>query len=306
MSAPQDGWPALAYVEWADTCNTLHLWTQVVGKLKLKLAPPVNHWWGVTLFVTARGLATGPMPYRGHALQIDFDFCAHELVLQSSDAREARVALAPMTTAEFYAGVMRALSALDIDVHIWTMPSEIGGAIPFEQDRVHASYDAAAANAFWRQLVHVDRVFNIFRARYLGKTSPSHFFWGSFDLAVTRFSGRTAPPLTGSKTPNVADWVMNEAYSHECTSVGFWPGNGGYGKAAFYAYAYPEPEGFAAARVRPEGAVYDADVGQFLLDYDAVRTAPSPDEALLEFMQSTYEAAANLGKWDRKALERLS
>ena len=186
------------------------------------------------------------------------------------------------------------------------MPVEIEGAIPFEQDRVHASYDAAAANAFWRQLVQADRVFNAFRARFLGKTSPSHFFWGSFDLAVTRFSGRTAPPLKSNNTPNVAAWAMNEAYSHECASVGFWPGNGGYGKAAFYAYAYPEPEGFSAAKVAPPGAAYNADVGQFLLDYDAVRMAASPDEALLDFMQSTYEAAANLGKWERKALERLT
>ena len=209
-----------------------------------------------------------------------------------------------MPTAEFYAAVMRALRALDVDVHIWTMPVEIEGAIPFEQDRVHASYDAAAANAFWRQLVQADRVFNAFRARFLGKTSPSHFFWGSFDLAVTRFSGRTAPPLKSNNTPNVAAWAMNEAYSHECASVGFWPGNGGYGKAAFYAYAYPEPEGFGAAPVRPQGAAYNADVGQFLLDYDAVRVAASPDDALLDFMQSTYEAAANLGGWERKALER--
>jgi len=305
MSSSDNVWPALASEDWADTCNTLQLWMQVVGKVKLKLAPPVNHWWGVTLFVTARGLTTGAMPYRERALQIDFDFCAHELILHTSDSREERFKLAPMPTADFYAAVMTALRALDIDVHIWTMPSEIEDAIPFEQDRVHASYDAAAAQTFWRQLVQADRVFNMFRARYLGKTSPSHFFWGSFDLAVTRFSGRTAPPLTGSKTPNVADWVMNEAYSHECASVGFWPGNGGYGKAAFYAYAYPEPEGFGDAAVRPTGAAYNAEVGQFLLDYEAVRTAASPDDALLAFMQSTYEAAADLGKWERGALERL-
>ena len=306
MSSSANAWPALAYEDWAGTCNTLHLWTQVVGKVKLALAPLVNHWWGVTLFVTARGLTTGAMPYRGRVLQIDFDFCSHQLVLHVSDEREERLRLAPMPTAEFYAAVMRALNALDIDVHIWTMPSEIEDAIPFDEDRVHVSYDPAAAQAFWRQLVQADRVFNIFRARYLGKTSPSHFFWGSFDLAVTRFSGRTAPPLTASKTPNVADWVMNEAYSHECASVGFWPGNGGYGKAAFYAYAYPEPEGFGAAKVAPPGAAYNADVGQFLLDYDAVRTAAAPDAALLDFMQSTYEAAANLGKWARKKLERHS
>jgi len=298
-----NAWPKLAYADWADTCGTLHLWTQVAGKVKLALAPLSNHWWGIVLFVTARGLTTGAMPYGGRALQIDFDFCAHELILQTSDARERRIKLHAMATADFHAAVMAALRVLDVDVRIWTMPSEIEGAIPFEQDRVHASYDAAAANTFWCQLMQADRVFNIFRARFLGKTSPSHFFWGSFDLAVTRFSGRTAPPLKSNNTPNVAAWVMNEAYSHECASVGFWPGNGGYGRAAFYAYAYPEPDGFGAENVAP-GAAYNKDVGQFLLDYDAVRTAASPDDALLDFMQSTYEAAANRGNWDRKALER--
>src|ERR1041385_525744 len=205
MIARDEAWPSLAYADWADTCNTLHLWTQITGKVKLALAPPSNHWWGITLFVTARGLTTGPMPCRGRALQIDFDFCAHQLVLHMSDAREKRIALVPMATADFYAAVMNALRALDADVHIWTMPSEIEGAIPFEQDRMHASYDAKAANTFWRQLVQADRVFNIFRARFLGKTSPSHFFWGSFDLAVTRFSGRTAPSLNDNNTPNAAD-----------------------------------------------------------------------------------------------------
>lgn len=303
MNASTNAWPALAYADWADTCDTLQLWTQVVGKVKLRLAPLANHWWGIVLYVTARGLTTGAMPYGDRVLQIDFDFCAHELVLRSSDAREQRIALAPMATADFYAAVMAALRALDVDVRIWTMPVEIEGAIPFDTDRQHASYDAAAAKTFWRQLVQADRVFNIFRARYLGKSSPVHFFWGSFDLAVTRFSGRAAPPLT-SKTPNVAPWVMQEAYSHECSSVGFWPGNGGYGRAAFYAYAYPEPIGFGQEKVAPQGAAYNADVGQFLIDYDAVRGAASPDEALLDFMQSTYEAAANKGGWERKALER--
>jgi hypothetical protein len=308
MSASDDpaenAWPALAYADWADTCNTLHLWTQIVGKVKLALAPLVSHWWGVTLFVNARGLTTGAMPYRDRALQIDFDFCAHEFILRTSDAREQRIALRPMATADLYAAVMAALRALDVDVRIWTMPSEIEGGIPFDQERVHASYDGAAAQTFWRQLVQVDRVFNSFRARYVGKVSPSHFFWGSFDLAVTRFSGRTAPPLTGGRTPNVAPWVMREAYSHECSSLGFWPGNGGYGRAAFYSYAYPEPEGFGASPVRPQGAAYNPDVAQFLIDYDAVRAAASPDEALLAFAQSTYEAAANRGNWDRKSLER--
>jgi hypothetical protein len=303
-STSSGDWPGLAYADWQDTCNTLHLWTQIVGKVKLRLAPLVNHWWGVTLFVTARGLTTGAMPHAGRALQIDFDFCAHELVLRTSDAREQRIALTPMATVDFYAAAMAALRALDIDLRIWTMPSEIEDAIPFDQDRQHGSYDAAAAHTFWRQLVQADRVLKVFRARFLGKVSPVHFFWGSFDLAVTRFSGRAAPPLEGSKTPNVAPWVMQEAYSHECSSIGFWPGNGGYGRAAFYSYAYPEPEGFGAERVRPQGAAYNKDVGQFLIDYEAVRTAMSPDGALLEFAQSTYEAAANKGEWDRKALER--
>ena len=304
MNSSTDVWPALAYADWQDTCNTLHLWTQIVGKVKLRLMPLSNHWWGIVLYVTARGLTTGPMPYGDRVLQIDFDFWAHELILHTSEVRGQRIALAPMATADFYAAVMVALRALDVDVRIWTMPVEIEGAIPFEADREHASYDGAAANAFWRQLVQAARVFEIFRARYLGKVSPVHFFWGSFDLAVTRFSGLAAPPLTSSKTPNVAPWVMQEAYSHECSSLGFWPGNGGYGRAAFYAYAYPEPEGFGSEKVSPQGAAYDNEVGQFLIDYDAVRAAASPDAALLDFAQSTYEAAANRGGWDRKALER--
>lgn len=304
ISVDNDTWPSLAYADWQDTCNTLHLWTQIVGKVKLALSPVTNHWWGIVLYVTARGLTTGPMAYRGRTLQIDFDFCAHELVLQTSDAREQRIALKPMTVADFYAAVMQGLSALDAAVRIWTMPVELEGAIPFDQDRLHARYDAGAVNVFWRQLAHVDGVFNTFRARFLGKCSPVHFFWGSFDLAVTRFSGRAAPPLKSNNTPNLAAWVMNEAYSHECSSLGFWPGNGGYGRAAFYSYAYPEPEGFGAEPVRPPGAAYNGDVGQFLIDYDAVRAAASPDDALLAFAQSTYEAAANKGAWDRQALER--
>ena len=297
-------WPALAYADWQDTCNTLHLWTQIVGKVKLALAPPTNHWWGIVLHVTACGLTTGAMPYRDRVLQIDFDFSADVLILRTSDGREQRVALAPVATAEFYRAVMAALRALDVEVAIWTMPVEIEDAIPFDRDRAHASYDGAAARTFWRQLVQADRVFNIFRARFLGKSSPVHFFWGSFDLAVTRFSGRAAPPLKSSSSPHVAAWVMNEAYSHECASVGFWPGNGGYGRAAFYAYAYPEPDGFGAAPVAPAGAAYNEEVGQFLIDYEAIRAAASPDAALLAFMQSTYEAAADRGAWDRKALER--
>src|SRR4051812_46598752 len=286
-------WPSLAYADWQDTCDTLHLWTQIVGKVKLALSPISNHWWSIVLYVNARGLTTGPMAYRGRTLQIDFDFCAHVLILRTSDACEQCVALTPMTVADFYAAVMKGLGALDADVHIWTMPVELDDAIRFDQDRRHASYDAAAVNIFWRQLAHIDGVFNTFRARFLGKCSSVHFFWGSFDLAVTRFSGRAAPPLKSNNTPNLAAWVMNEAYSHECSSLGFWPGNGGYGRAAFYSYAHPEPEGLGAEPVRPHGAAYNSGVGQFLIDYDAIRAAPSPDDALLAFAQSTYEAAAN-------------
>jgi hypothetical protein len=257
------------------------------------------------LFVTARGLTTGAMPYRDRVLQVDFDFCAHELILRTSDSREQRITLAPMATADFYAAVMTALRALEVDVRIWTMPVEIEGAIPFEQDRVHASYDGAAAQTFWRQLVQADRVFNIFRARFLGKVSPVHFFWGSFDLAVTRFSGRTAPP-PGGATPNVAAWVMAEAYSHEVSSCGFWPGNGGYGRAAFYVYAYPEPAGYGDTRLSTPEAFYDKSLGQFILPYDAVRQSPDPDALLLGFLQETYEAAATRARWDRQALERAS
>ncbi len=294
-------WPRLDYSAWADTCATLHLWTQVVGKIRLALAPRTNHWWAVVLYVTARGLTTSPMPYQGRALQIDFDFIDHELILRMSDGRMERVALAPRSVADFYAEVMRRLRSLGIDVHIWTMPVEIPDAIPFDTDHVHKSYDAAAANLFWRQLLDMHRVFTIFRARFLGKCSPVHFFWGGFDMAVTRFSGRAAPP-TQRSAPNVGLWVMQEAYSQELCSAGFWPGTGGYGNAAFYSYAYPEPEGFAQAKVA--GASYDSALGLFALPYDTVATSTSPDETLLNFLQATYEAAANGAKWDRAALER--
>jgi hypothetical protein len=301
--ATNDAWPKLEFNEWQDTCATLHLWTQVVGKIRLKLAPMVNHWWQVTLYVTARGLTTSAMPYRQLYLQIDFDFLDHQLVLRTSDGCEERVALAPRPVADFYAEVMGRLRALGIDLHIWTMPSELEGAIPFDQDRQHAAYDADAAQRFWRQLVQADRVLNKFRSPFLGKCSPVHFFWGSFDMAVTRFSGRTAPPMTRG-APNVGAWVMREAYSHEVSSCGFWPGNGGFGRAAFYSYAYPEPDGFSTAPVRPAAAYYDKGLSQFILPYDAVRMADNPDETLLAFLQATYEACANRAGWDRKALER--
>jgi hypothetical protein len=297
-----DIWPALAFDEWKDTCETLQLWTQIVGKVRLKLAPMVNHWWQVTLYVTASGLTTSAMPCQVGYVQIDFDFLAHRLILRTSDGRIEQFALEPCSVADFYAEVIGRLRALGIDIHIWTMPSEIEDATPFERDRKHAAYDRDAAQRFWRQLVQADRVMNVFRGRFGGKCSPVHFFWGSFDLAVTRFSGRTAPPLT-SHSPNLADWVMREAYSHEVSSCGFWPGNGGFGQAAFYAYAYPEPGGFGDAPVAPPGA-YNKDLGQFILPYEAVRTAQAPDDVLLQFLQSSYEACANNAHWDRQALER--
>jgi hypothetical protein len=305
MTATARAWPSLEWGEWQDTCATLQLWTQVVGKIRLALAPMLNHWWQVTLYVTARGLTTSAMPYRGLTLQIDFDFIDHQLVLRMSDGREERAALAARPVADFYADVMGRLRALGVEVHIWTMPSEIENAIPFDQDRQHASYDAAAAQCFWRQLAQADRVLNMFRARFLGKCSPVHFFWGSFDLAVTRFSGRTAPPMTKG-APNVGAWVMREAYSHEVSSCGFWPGNGGFGRAAFYCYAYPEPQGFSAAPVRPDAAYYDKGLSQFILPYDAVRTAADPDATLLDFLQTSYEACAANAGWDRQALERTA
>jgi hypothetical protein len=298
-----DIWPRLDFSDWSDTCATLHLWTQIVGKIRLKLAPMVNHWWQATLYVTARGLTTSPMPYRQRVLQIDFDFVGHQLVLRTSDGHHERFALAPMAVADFYAEVMRRLRKLAVDVHVWTMPSEIADAIPFDQDRTHAAYDADAAQRFWHQLVQADRLLSQFRSSFLGKCSPVHFFWGSFDLAVTRFSGRRAPPMERG-APNVGAWVMREAYSHEVSSCGFWPGNGGFGRAAFYSYAYPEPDGFSAAPVRPDAAYYDGGLKQFILPYEAVRSAGDPDQAVLDFLQTSYEACANRADWDRQALER--
>jgi hypothetical protein len=298
-----EAWPALPFIGWQDTCATLHMWTQVVGKIRLALEPMVNHWWQVPLYVTATGLTTSPMPYGRRSFQIDFDFCRHTLDIITSDRRRAEIGLAPMTVAEFYDRTMRTLRELGIDVRIWTMPVEVADAIPFEQDTQHQSYDADAVHRFWRALVQMDRVMKQFRAGFTGKVSPVHFFWGSFDLAVTRFSGRTAPPHPGGM-PNLGDWVAREAYSHEVSSCGFWPGNGGFGKAAFYSYAYPAPAGFADASLRPSAALFDPNLQEFILDYDAVRIAADPDATLLAFFQSTYEAAANAGRWDRAALER--
>ncbi len=302
QSTPID-WPDLPLSDWADTCATLHLWTQVVGKIRLAHAPMINHWWQVPLYVTCRGLTTSPIPCGARSFQIDFDFIDHHLKLQTNTGEIETVRLGPRTVADFHAEVMGRMRGLGLETRIWTMPVEIPNAIPLDQDREHGAYDPEYVNRFWRVLVQVDRVLTAFRSRFLGKVSPVHFFWGSFDMAVTRFSGRPAPPLA-SDSPNLGRWVMREAYSHEVSSCGFWPGNGGFGRAAFYSYAYPEPQGFAAADVSPNETYYHRDLGQFILPYDAVRQAQSPDDYLMRYLRSTYEAAADLAHWDRSALER--
>jgi hypothetical protein len=303
MTEDPSPWPELALADWSDTCETLHRWTQIVGKVRMALTPLVNHWWNVTLYVTSRGLTTSPIPYGTRTFDVAFDFVAHRLRIETSDGGGETLGLEPMAVADFYGAFMRALRQLDIAVQIWTMPSEIENAVPFDRDREHAHYDPVYAQRFWRALLQSDRVLKMFRARFLGKASPVHFFWGSFDLAVTRFSGRRAPPPTRG-APNVAAWVMAEAYSHECSSCGFWPGNGGYGRPAYFVYAYPEPAGYGKTALRTAGAFYDAGLGQFILPYDAVRLARDPDAMLLGFLQETYDAAAELGRWDRGALER--
>jgi hypothetical protein len=278
------------------------LWTQIVGKVRLAQTPWINHSWHATLYLTARGLTTSPIPYGERVFQIDFDFIDHVLLLQSSDGTERRLPLTAQPVAEFYAAVQAALAALDLDVRIHGSPNEVADPIPFSQDRTHTAYDPDYAQRFWRVLLQADRVFKQFRTGYLGKVSPVHFFWGSFDLAVTRFSGRRAPRHPGG-VPNLPDAVTREAYSHEVSSAGFWPGGGAIDYPAFYSYAYPAPKGFSAAAVRPQAAFYHDALGEFILPYDAVHTAPAPDELLLEFLQSTYEAAASLGGWERAALE---
>ena len=291
-------WPSLPLDSWKDTYATLHMWTQIVGKIRLRLTPLVNHWWNVPLYVTSRGLTTSRMPYGNLAFELWFDFIQHRLVLEVSDGTVKTVALAPRSVADFYQEVFAMLRSANIEVKIWKMPVEIPDPISFDQDRTHASYDPQAAQKFWRILLSVAAVFQEFRARFIGKSSPVHFFWGSFDLAVTRFSGRPAPPRPA------ADPITREAYSHEVSSVGFWPGGGTVSGAAFYSYAAPEPQGFKEALVRPPAAFYDKQLNEFLLMYDAVRASESPTTSLLDFCQSTYEPAANLGKWDRTALER--
>jgi hypothetical protein len=297
-----DAWPELPYPAWKETAATLQLWTQIVGKVRLTLTPWLNHSWHVTLYVTARGLGTGPMPAGRDVLQIDFDFIDHVLWLRLGDGRYRQVMLKPMTVAEFYMETMVALRALGIEVHINEMPNEIADAVRFPDDTAHASYDAAAVGRFHRVLMSCNDVFAHFRTGFLGKVSPVHFFWGSFDLAVTRFSGRTAPPHPGG-VPNLPDAVASEAYSHEVSSAGFWPGGGVIDYAAFYSYAYPAPQGFADATAQPAEAYFSKELGEFVLPYDAVRKAREPARALMDFLQSTYVAAATLAQWDRAALE---
>src|SRR5919201_3139985 len=285
-------WSSLALDTWPATRASLHMWTQVVGKLRLALSPPQNHYWHSTLYLTARGLTTSPMPYGGEALQIDFDFLDHRLRIETSWGVSEAVTLEPKTVADFYAEVMAALGRLNVNVHIWTRPVEIRDPVPFEQDHVHTVYDPAAAHAFWRALLQADRIFKQFRGRFLGKSSPVHFFWGGFDLAVTRFSGRRAPMWSGPVL-HVHPHVMHESYSHEGSSAGFWPG--GQSPSApplFYSYAVPQPPGFADAAVQPSGALYSQEMGEFILPYEVVRASDRPDETLTAFLQSSYNAAA--------------
>jgi len=290
--------PALPFESWKDTVATLHMWAQIVGKVRLKLCPLVNHWWNVPFYITARGMTTSVMPYEERDIEVQFDFIEHKILIETSEGRVVAMAMAPQSVADFYKKFMAALSELGVSVRIWTMPCEVPDPIPFDQDNTHSAYDPEAAHKFWRILVWVDQIFKEFRAGFQGKASPVHFFWGSFDLAVTRFSGRPAPERPG------ADSITREAYSHEVSSAGFWPGGGDIKGPVFYSYAAPEPPGFAEQRVRPQAAFYHPQMKEFLLMYDDVRTAPSPKDALMDFLQSTYSAAADLGKWDRKSLER--
>jgi len=294
-----ESWPSLPLEEWEDTRATLHMWTQIVGKVRLEQTPLVNHYWNVPLYVSARGLTTTAMPYGERFFEMEFDFVDHKLLIECSDGAGAQVVLEPKSVATFYGETMAALAQLGIDVSIWKMPVEIPDPIPFDQDHTHASYKPEYVNRCWRILRSSDRVLQEFRSRFIGKCSPVHFFWGSFDLAVTRFSGRAAPPKPE------ADPITREAYSHEVISHGWWPGHGPLGKPAFYSYTAPAPEGLSEAKLRPEKGFYSKDLSEYLLLYDDVRNAPDPEAAVLDFCQSTYEAGATLANWDRASLERL-
>ncbi len=291
-------WPDLPWQDWESTATTLHMWTQIVGKTRLALTPVLNHWWNVPLYVTARGLSTSAMPYAGDLLELEFDFLDHALNARLSSGVSGSFPLRPQSVADFYREYIDLLRSLNVTVDINVTPVEVANPIPFPEDRQHSAYDSDAVTRFWRILRSCSTVFNLFRARFQGKSSPVHFFWGSFDLAVTRFSGKLAPPRPG------ADFITREAYSHEVISAGFWPGNGGFGAPAFYCYAAPEPTGLKTKQITPAAAFYSSDLNEFLLKYEDVRKAESPDESLLDFLQSSYEAAANLAGWDRTALER--
>jgi len=293
-------WPDLPLEAWQDTYATLHMWTQIVGKVRLALSPPVNHWWQVPLYVNDTGLTTSPIPCHSGVFEVRFDFAHHNLVIQTSAGPNRIIPLAPRSVADFYKEFMSTLSSLGIEPKIWPVPVEIPNPIPFEKDTQHASYDREYVNRFWRTLLVIDVVFKEFRSRFVGKNSPVHFFWGSFDIAVTRFSGKRAPERQG------ADPITREAYSHEVISAGWWPGGGDIKSAAFYCYAAPEPAGLPESKIRPEKAFYHPTLKEFLLMYDDVRKSPSPRVALLDFMQSTYEVGANLAGWDRKELEKAA
>ena len=295
-------WPSLDYAAWRETCATLQLWTQIAGKIRLALGPWINHSWGVTLYVTSRGLTTSLIPYGTRAFEIEFDFIRHQLGISTTEGDERAIRLQPQSVASFYREVMSKLRELAIELQIGMRPNEMLEAIPFDRDEKHAAYDPEYANRFWRVLLQADRVFKEFRSRFCGKCSPVHFFWGSFDLAVTRFSGRPAPPHPGG-IPHLPDAITREAYSQEVSSLGFWPGNDQIPTALFYSYAYPSPDGFAQAKVKPAAASFHPQLGEFVLPYDDVRGAESPDDAVLEFAQTTYDAAATLAKWDRAAFE---
>jgi len=297
-------WPSLPFAEWQGTATTLHMWTQIVGKIRLTLSPWTNHSWHVTLYVTSRGLTTSPIPYGASIFEIRFDFVDHELRVLKSDGAIRALKLGPQSVAKFYGDVMNALAEMELPVKINVIPNEIQDPIPFDEDEEHRSYDPEYANRFWHVLVQSDRVFKEFRSHFCGKDSPVHFFWGSFDLAVTRFSGRPAPPHPGG-VPHLPDAVTREAYSQEVSSLGFWPGNAAAPTPIFYSYAYPEPPGFTEAKVQPGAAFYESNFREFMLPYDVVRTAEKPDEVLLQFAQSTYDAASILGKWDRVALQEI-
>ena len=299
-----DQWPDLSFEKWRETYATLHMWTQIVGKIRLAQTPWINHSWHVTLYVTARGLTTSPIPHGGSMFEINFDFVDHHLRIDSSDGGQRAIELRPRSVADFYLAVMSALTELELPVSINTMPNEIQDPIPLDRDEEHRSYDAEYANRFWRVLVQADRVFKDFRSDFCGKCSPVHFFWGSFDLAVTRFSGRAAPPHPGG-IPHLPDAITREAYSQEVSSLGFWPGGGPVPMPVFYSYAYPEPTGFAQAGVRPDAASYNAQLREFILPYEAVRSGDSPDDVLLDFARSTYDAASSLARWDRAALKEI-